>query len=69
MNFLVIIVAFVISWLVFTALLKILKTTVTTALTIALLVLALQLVWGITPQTVWQQVQPIWQAIVGWVQR
>lgn len=69
MNFLVIIVALIISWLVFTALLKIVKTTLTTAITIALLVLALQLLFGITPQTVWQQVQQLWQAIADFLQR
>ncbi|WP_448561787.1 hypothetical protein [Trichothermofontia sp.] len=69
MNFLVIFVALIISWLVFTALLKIVKTTVTTALTIAFLVLALQLLWGISPQTIWQQIQQFWQAIIVWVQR
>ncbi|WP_448571608.1 hypothetical protein [Trichothermofontia sp.] len=45
------------------------KTTLTTAITIALLVLALQLLFGITPQTVWQQVQQLWQAIASVLQR
>lgn len=69
MNFLVIIVALVISWLVFTALLKIVKTTLTTAITIALLVLALQLFFGITPQTIWHQVQQLWQMLTDFLQR
>lgn len=69
MNFLVIIVALIISWLVFTALFKVVRTTLTTAITIALVVLTLQLLFGITPQTVWQQVQQWWQAIADFLKR
>ncbi|MFZ4665709.1 MAG: hypothetical protein ACOYME_04735 [Prochlorotrichaceae cyanobacterium] len=50
MNWILIIGAIVVAWLVFTGLLNILKTTVTTAITIAAIVLALQLLVGIGPQ-------------------
>lgn len=50
MNWILLIGAIVVAWLVFTGLLNILKTTVTTAITIAAIVLALQLIVGIGPQ-------------------
>jgi len=49
-NWILLIGAIVVAWLVFTGLLNILKTTVTTAITIAAIVLALQLIVGIGPQ-------------------
>lgn len=59
------IAALVVSWLVFTALLKIVKTTATTAMTIAAIILALQIIFGIDLQDLWQQLvqlpQAIWQ--------
>ena len=50
MNWILLIGAIVVAWLVFTGLLNIHKTTVTTAITIAAIVLALQLIVGIGPQ-------------------
>ena len=50
MNWILLIGAIVVAWLVFTALLNVVKTTLTTALTIAAIVLALQLLVGIGPQ-------------------
>lgn len=49
-NWILLIGAIVVAWLVFTALLNVVKTTLTTALTIAAIVLALQLLVGIGPQ-------------------
>ena len=59
------IAALVVSWLVFTALLKIVKTTATTAIAIAAIILALQIIFGIDLQDLWQQLvrlpQAVWQ--------
>ncbi|AMA10203.1 MULTISPECIES: hypothetical protein [Cyanophyceae] len=46
-EIIVIVAALIISWLVFTAFIKIVKTSVQTAVTIAAIVLVLQLVFGI----------------------
>jgi type IV secretory pathway TrbL component len=56
LNLILIIAALIVSWLVFTALLNVLKTTLKTAISIAAIVLALQLVFGIGPQQLWQQI-------------
>ena len=59
------IAALVVSWLVFTALLKIVKTTATTAIAIAAIILALQIIFGIDLQDLWQRLvrlpQAVWQ--------
>lgn len=69
MDLLLLIAAIVISFLVFTWLIKVVRATITTAITIALLILILQLLFGIGPAQVWQQVsqfvQLIWQTVTG----
>jgi hypothetical protein len=45
----------IIAWIVFTILWKILKTTVSNALTIAAIIVLLQVGFGITPQDIWNQ--------------
>lgn len=69
MNLILLVAAVVISFLVFTWLIKVVRATIGTAITIAILVLVLQLVFGIGPGQVWEQVsqvlQPIWQFITG----
>lgn len=69
MNFVLLIAAIVVSVLVFTWVLRVVKTTLTTAITIAAIVLLLQLVFGIGPEQLWQQVsqvpQLLWQLITG----
>ena len=52
----ILIAAMLISWLVFTWLIKVLKASISTALAIAIIVLILQLVFGIGFQEVWQQI-------------
>ncbi len=68
-ELIILIAALVISWLVFTALLRIVKTTLATALKVAAIVLVLQLVFGITFRDLWGQIlqlpQIIWQLITG----
>ena len=64
-ELIVLIAALMVTFLVFTWLIKVVKATIQTALTIALLVLILQIVFGIGPSQVWQKItelpQLIWQ--------
>lgn len=64
--------ALVVAWLIFTWLLKVVKTTLTTALFVAFIILGLLLV-GIGPQELLQQVlqlpQQLWQWGTGTRQR
>lgn len=64
-ELIVLIAALIVTFLVFTWLIKVVKATIQTALTIALLVLILQLVFGIGPSQLWQKItelpQIIWQ--------
>jgi hypothetical protein len=46
----------IIAWIVFTILWKILKTTISNALTFAAIIVLLQVGFGITPQDIWHQV-------------
>lgn len=63
MNLILVIAAIVISILVFTWLIKIVKATIGTAIVIAAIVLVLQLVFGIGPSQLWEQISQIPQAI------
>lgn len=68
-ELIILIAALILSWVVFTALIKVVKTTVSTAITIAAIVLVLQLVFGIGPQDLWQQItqlpQIVWHLVTG----
>ena len=68
-ELIVLIAALIVSWLVFAALINVVKTTVKTAIAITAIVLVLQLVFGIAPQALWQQIvqlpQIIWHQVVG----
>ncbi|MEB3225695.1 MAG: hypothetical protein VKJ86_07810 [Synechococcus sp.] len=55
-EIIVIVAALIISWLVFAAFLKIVKTSVQTAVTIAVIVLLLQIVFGIRSGQVIEQI-------------
>lgn len=63
MNPILLIAALIVSWLVFTWLLKVAKTTLKTAVLIAAIVLGLQVVLGIGPDQVWQAIADIPQMI------
>ncbi len=67
LNLIIILAALIISWLVFTWLLKVVKTTVTTAIAIAAIVLILQLMFGIKPDQLWSEIinlsQTLWNLI------
>ncbi len=68
-ELIILIAAIVVSWLVFTALIKIVKTTATTAIAIAGIILILQLGFGIGYQDLWQQItqlpQLLWKLVTG----
>ncbi|MGA9382082.1 MAG: hypothetical protein WBV73_25255 [Phormidium sp.] len=64
-QLIVLIAALIVTFLVFTWLIKVVKATLQTALTIAIIVLILQLIFGIGPTQLWQKItelpQLIWQ--------
>ena len=53
----------ILAWIVFAVLWKLLKTTLRTALTIAALLVLLQIGFGITPQDIWYQITHLPQAL------
>ncbi|BAW97560.1 hypothetical protein NIES970_25130 [[Synechococcus] sp. NIES-970] len=61
-----IVAALIISWLVFTAFIKIVKTSVQTAITIAAIVLLLQLIFGIRSSQVIEQIIELPRIIGDW---
>ncbi|MBE9190824.1 hypothetical protein IQ230_10755 [Gloeocapsopsis crepidinum LEGE 06123] len=62
-DLIVFIAALIVAWLVFTALIRVVKTTLSTALTVAAIVLILQLGLGVQPQQLWQQIVQLPQMI------
>ncbi|MEM9540307.1 MAG: hypothetical protein AAGA60_12510 [Cyanobacteria bacterium P01_E01_bin.42] len=63
MEFIILIAAIIVAWLVFTWLLKIVKVSLKTALAIAAIVLILQIVFGIGPRDLWEQIQQLPETI------
>ncbi|HEY9908988.1 MAG TPA: hypothetical protein V6D18_15440 [Thermosynechococcaceae cyanobacterium] len=63
MNLVLLLAAIVVSFLVFTWLVKVLKATIGTAILVAAIVLGVQLLIGIGPGQIWQQVSQFFQAI------
>jgi type IV secretory pathway TrbL component len=57
MELAIVIGAILVSFLVFTWLIKVVQATLKTAITVAIILLILQLVFGIGPQTLWEQIQ------------
>ncbi len=64
MNIILLIAAMIVALLVFSALIRILKVSVTTALTVAIILVILQLIFGINPGKLWEEIinlpQTIW---------
>jgi hypothetical protein len=60
MDLVLLVAALLISFLVFTWLIKVVKATLWTAVTIALLVLLAQLLFGIGPTQLFDQVAALW---------
>ena len=63
MNIILFAAAALISWIVFTWLLRVVKTTLKTAFLVAAIVMVLQLTLGIGPGQVWQQITELPQII------
>ncbi|MCL1463125.1 hypothetical protein [Argonema galeatum] len=67
LSLIISIAAIIVSGLVFTWLFKVVKATLSTAISIAIIVLILQLAFGIAPQELWQQIihipQTVWQFV------
>ena len=57
MEIAIVIVAIVVAFLVFTWLIKVMRATFRTALLVALILLTLQLIFGIGPQALWENLQ------------
>ena len=62
-DFIVIIAAILIAWLIFTWSIKVLKASISTALSIAIIALILQIFLGIGWEEVWQQLVQFSQTI------
>ncbi|MBD1897134.1 hypothetical protein [Coleofasciculus sp. FACHB-129] len=63
-DLIILIAALIVSWLVFTLLIKVVKASIGTAILIAAVVLVLQLFFGIDPQHLWQQITQLPQTIL-----
>jgi len=62
-ELIILLAAMVVSWLVFTWLIKVVKASVNTAFAIAIILLILQLLFGIAPPEIWQQIKELPQII------
>lgn len=69
MNIVLLVAAIIVAFLVLAWMLKVAKATIGTAILVAVIVLVLQLVFGIGPGQLWQQIsqfpQAIWQTFNG----
>lgn len=64
----IIIGAIAISVLVFTWLLRVVKATIRAALLVAIILLILQIAFGIGPDTLWEQgLKQVWEVIQDWL--
>ncbi|MEA5536256.1 hypothetical protein [Crocosphaera sp. XPORK-15E] len=55
-NLILFIAALLVSWLVFRWLFTVIKSSATTALTVAAIILLLQFTFGISPQELWKEI-------------
>ncbi|MBD2139261.1 hypothetical protein H6F32_17180 [Anabaena sp. FACHB-1237] len=55
------IITFIVAWIVFVILLKIVKTTIKTAVTCAAIIVLLYLGFGVTPQDIWHKITELTQ--------
>ncbi|GAB4376560.1 MAG: hypothetical protein Kow00121_23880 [Elainellaceae cyanobacterium] len=63
MDWILLVAALVVSFLVFGFLVRVVRAAIGTAIAIALVVLALQLVFGIGPNDLWQEVENLWDGL------
>ncbi|HEY9643062.1 MAG TPA: hypothetical protein V6C57_21410 [Coleofasciculaceae cyanobacterium] len=61
MNLILFVAALVVSFLVFAFLVRVLKAAIGTAIAIALIILVLQLGFGVAPPQLWQEIQRLWE--------
>ena len=68
-ELIIIIAAVIISWIDFTWLVKVVKASIATIIILTIIVLLLQLLFGVDPSELWQQItqipQTLWQLING----
>ena len=69
-ELIILIASILVAWLVFTWMVKVIKASVKTAIAIAIVVLILQLLFGIDPQQLGQQIidlpQTLWEIFTNW---
>jgi hypothetical protein len=65
MTWIIVVASLVVAFLVMAWLLKVVKTTIGTALAIAAIVLALQLFFGVGPGELWTQIVQLWNSQLG----
>jgi hypothetical protein len=65
MTWIIVVASLVVAFLVMAWLLKVVKTTIGTALAIAGIVLALQLFFGVGPGELWSQIVQLWNSQLG----
>jgi hypothetical protein len=63
LNLILLIAALVVSWLVFSWLLRVVKASLTTAVAIALIILVLQIAFGIKPEELWLEITRLPQTL------
>lgn len=68
LQLIILVAAILISWLLFTALVKVIKTTVSTALMIAVIFFAVQIVFGVKPAELWHEVTTLPQILLDFFQ-
>jgi hypothetical protein len=66
MNPILLIAAIIITVLVFFWLVRVARATLGLAIAVAVIVLGLQLLLGVAPREVWQQVLGVWNWILDW---
>ncbi|MEB3355498.1 MAG: hypothetical protein VKK04_02035 [Synechococcales bacterium] len=63
MDLILLLAAFLVSFLVFTWLVQVVKSTVSTAITIALILLVVQIFFGVGPLDFWEGIVDFWRGI------
>ncbi|MGE5657059.1 MAG: hypothetical protein ACM37W_10615 [Actinomycetota bacterium] len=67
LELIILLAAILVSWLIFNWAIKVLKASISTAITIAVIVLVLQLMFGIGPNELFQHIihlpQTLWQLV------
>jgi len=62
-DLIIVVAALVVAWLVFSWLIQVVKASMKTAITVAVIVLILQLFLGIGPQDLWEQIMRLPQTL------